>query len=422
MTLQRLDTDNLQSLFNWMDFDGLLDMAESNARFHQIILNDCIVGKFGFQERLVHISNAADETSNGVRLASDRIRINGFRLARRILRQFGGQINRLAFNGSQFNGDQVQILGEEIAMHCGPTLRQLIVHSGKQSIFTNGNSPFKRCESLEVYNLDQNNGFPAFPRIFPKLHRVAVHISEPSNLAFLQHNLPDLRHVSVDLGGATTATAKANVKSFLQQNAQIVKLEIVSPIDAAFLAFVNAELLHLQQLNILIHPLDYAADELSDSLAFGTVTSLGLRVIGSGLMFTYFPVTFGQLRSLRIFCPEFDQHAAEFVVRSERLVKLEIYDSALYYAPWLAIIGALPELTEITAKVHSSYIESADEKNRLAAHPHLQRITILLSLLSDQSAWLKSMPSNWKLIDGPSGGRMTFVKDLADMSQQAIPS
>lgn len=415
MTLKRLDAANLQSLFSWMDFDGLLHMAESNPHFHQIIVNDYIIGTFGFPEKLIHITNIPNEPKNIVQITTTDIWINGFHQARRILRQFGGQIHRLSVNCSQFNGDQVQILGEAITAHLITSLHQLILHNGNQSMFTAAKHAFENCESLEVYNLGQGNGLPSISRIFPKLQRIALQATDSGDLAFLQHNLPELHEVSVDIGNSTAATTKAKVKSFLKLNTQILTLEVVLPIDAAFLTFVNAELLSLQSLNILIHPLDYAEDELTDKLDFPTVTSLTLRVIGSDLMFAYFPVTFEQLRELRLFCPEFDKLASDFIGRSKRLSVLEIYDDVLDYKRWLDLVEALPELTEITAKVHRTYIETSDKSDLvthgLATHPALQRITIILSSLSDQSTWLKSMPPNWKSIESTLAGQMIFVRD-----------
>lgn len=412
MELEHLDQDNLMSIFDWMDFDGWLYMAESNPQFYQLIMDNYIIEACGFNEKKIHLTNIKSTSSVAIRIEPNEIFLEDFDLILRVIRSFGHIISRLVFNSATFNSDQVKIIGKYIDKYCSPSLREFILSDGITSPFSNWQNAFERCESMEFQNLINHNQL-SLKRTFPRLHRLFIKTTKSSNLSFLEHNLPHLQHITLDLNEPTSNAMRSALKNFLFSNNQLRLFEMQSPVSATFLSFVNTALTQLHSLVLTIQPSDYSSHELDDKLNFATVATLKLRVIGGDIMFSHFPITFDRLRSLHLSCDVFDINAMKFVTQNKHLISLIIDDDTLDYTRWLRLIDSLPELTEITATVRQTFLDSDADNTTLMTHKHLQRFTIGLNHLSDQQTWIKSMPKIWKLIDTATIERqqLIFVRD-----------
>lgn len=411
MELKHLDQANLISIFDWMEFDGLLYMAESNPQFYQLITDNYIIEQFGFTEKQIHLTNIKSTSSIGIRMEPHQIVLDDFDLILRVLRNFGHKISRLVLNSTAFNSDQVKIIGQYIDKYCSPSLREFILSDDNASPFSNWRNIFERCESIEFHNLINHEQL-SLKRTFPRLHRLFVQTTDSSNLSSLEHNLSHLQQITFDLNETPSNAMRSAIKNFLLLNNQLRVFEMQSPISAKLLSFVNTALPQLHSLTIIIQPHDYASNELDEKLNFPTVDKLKLRVIGDDAMFSYFPITFDRLRSLHLSCDVFDINATKFVVQNKHLISLVIDDDTLDFTRWLRLIDSLPELTEITATVRQTFLDSDADNNILMTHKHLQRITIGMRQVSDQQEWIRSMPKNWKLIDTADERQQSvFVRD-----------
>lgn len=414
MELESLNKENLLSLLDWMDFDGIIYMAESNETFNKLIIDTYITGKFGFHEKPVHITNAEPSTA-GVRIESNGIWINGFAQTLRILQNFGHLISRLELNSHTFDSDQVKIIGYNINEHCAPSLREFILNDGIASPFAHWYNTFERCEAIEFRHLAQHNTNFEMHRIFPNLHRLYIHTTEYSELNFIEHKFAHLQQVTCDFSNASLASI-SRFKQFLLLNEQITALEVISPIDVTFLKAVAMSSANLQSLTITIHPLDFASGQLNDDLHFATVKMVKLRVIGGDIMFSHFPVIFDGMQSLELACSELDKYAIKMIKQYTHLNRLVIDGDTLDYTLWMSIIDALPELIEITAQVRETFLDAKKvDKNALMMHTHLQRITIKLGMFTERKVWIDIMPKQWQLIESEVERELRFVRAMNDV-------
>lgn len=386
-------------------------MVESYESLNQLIIDTYISGRYGFDKKLVHITSAEASTA-GVQIESDRIWINGFDITLRVLQNFGHLISRLEFNSDTFNGDQVKIIGQHINLHCAPSLRELKLNDCIESPFSRWFTEFKRCERIEFRNLARHPELEMH-RVFPYVQRLYIETTEMSEMQFLEHRFSHLQQIICDFSNASHSSI-SRFNNVLLLNEQITELNVISPIDASLLMSVSRSSVRLQSLTISIHPLDFASGQLTEKLHFATVTTLKLQVIGGDIIFSYFPVTFGNLRSLELVCSEFDEHATKMIKQNKLLERLVVRGEVLEYERWLGIIVALPELIEITAQVHENFPDKLAkiDKNVLVTHKHLQRITILLGMFTQRKVYIDSMPEQWKLIDSTVDREMIFVRDV----------
>lgn len=421
MELEHLDHENLISILDWMEFDGLLYMAESNPQFYQLIMDKYIIDACAFNEKKIHLTNIKSLSSIGIRMKPNEIFLDVFPLILRVIRNFGHIISRLTFNSTTFNSDQVKVIGQYIDKYCSPSLREFVLSDGNVSPFSKWENIFERCESVEFHNLINHEQL-SLKRTFPRLHRLFIQTTNSSNLSFLEHNLSYLQQITLDLSEPSSNAMRSALKNFLLLNNQLRRFEMQSPISAKFLSFVNTALPQLNSLAITIQPLDYASNQLDEKLNFPLVNILKLRVIGDDAMFTYLPLTFDRLRSLHLSCDVFDSNAMKFVIQNKHLISLVINDDTLDYTRWLQLIDSLPELTEITAIVRQTFLDSHADSGILMTHKHLQRITIGLSYSYDRQEWIKSMAKNWKLIDTSTKNKRQQLIFVRDWSEDKVSS
>lgn len=126
--LQHLDDFTLLHIFDHLNFDDLVKVADIDDRFHHLVADHYIVFKFRIHTKVIHLNPSIyDEKLPNILLVQDYEQI------RRVLRHFGHLITSLRFAEYSFAPAKSAQIAADIVAYCSNTLIELEVYGPADS-------------------------------------------------------------------------------------------------------------------------------------------------------------------------------------------------------------------------------------------------------------------------------------------------
>lgn len=256
----------------------MIEIADTNKHFKTL---GCIVFKRKYSTETFYI-DFAFETMGGFDFAdfyirSDCIEILSFRMAKKLLQNFGHLITNLFItNAGTRDNDEQRILFEFIDSRCTDTLKQLkIIGSQHVKLFDRFTKPLK---SVRVLHLDGiftslDSKQLKFNELFPALNELSLNSISIRNDSFVDQHLPHLLRLHYENAHVVShSLTKSKIRRFIANNAQIVELKLTRSTHS-LLQFVADELKQIENL-ILIKYFEQESDNFENCIEFDSVKKL----------------------------------------------------------------------------------------------------------------------------------------------------
>lgn len=362
----------LLDIFDTLECEELLHLADANSRFRELITRYHMKNKFHIHERTLKIGvDSKDGLFNGTKIefGNDTMIINDHVVLIRLFRNFGHLISRISFRQPENSTTNSSVWCDRVLgyinEYCAESLQEIMFFDGNFSI-TKLRKPFKQlhtvlidAESLfdEIY---ENN----LTEIFPSLQYFGIR--NPHNIqkeGFAQH-FPHLTDVSFP--GEITRTRNNSkdhefYNNLFDLNPQIRNVVSLYIYDFDLFRVTSEKMQNLETLNLMF--------EMSRDYVPRNVTPIHFKnVKKSYIQFCGFQghnsIVFDQLEEMDFVCDaNFD--GTSFITKHRKLKVLNKWNAQINYEQYMSIIENLPDLIEI-----SSFIWYAD----LIGHDVLQNV------------------------------------------------
>lgn len=376
---------NLLELFEVIDFDNLVAVAEKSDRFRRIIGQHFMSDPLRLHEREICIARVPE---SGLKPVHCHL-INGQASALKFLTHFGHMVTRLNVIGHNIDRAQFDEIGQLIDRHCAATLVGLRLEQVQAMPIGGWHNTFPK---LERFALDRAREAQSLriDTMFPRLRSLQI---ERSRTACIGYHFPHLQHLTVDAG---LLVENPHLMKALQLNPQIRSLRTDSPFNAQFLRFIGTSVPDLQSFGI-----DYTAftDAAVDaSVRFKNVQDFTLNAynLPQSKHFLLHAFDFPQLTAVEIACRAFGGEMMAFLKKNVHLATVKIMETTPTYAEWTELMQALPQLKAI----HTHWInggQSAGVLDVMRNENAIETITLTTST-QGRASLLDALPDTWRCV------------------------
>lgn len=362
MKLTDINSDCLETIFEYLDFGDLLNVADANKCLKNVA---CTVYFRNYRHKEVLLIEARHYQCRVFKILINCINVNDLKTSLQLLRCFGGLISEIVFysrgdayhNGKRAYPDLTQYILGYVNEYCVESLISVTFYEDFDGIIKHLKNSFKKVEKVSIKqgvvpeNIRLNELFPNMRELY------CICFSFTS---YLTEHFPNLQHLDVTIWQTQESIKSKNeMKTILCLNPQLKSLRINSP---GIQRFLNPPLLtaivlddaqdSLQNLETLtMHGTYFSGSKFEgDPIHLRNVKHFNIHL--QGLLhepLPRIPISFGQLESFKLqYITNFDDEFYKFVERHPTIKKLIIsYDSPKndQYQSKLAYV--LPKLTDI---------------------------------------------------------------------------
>lgn len=413
MHLNDLDNYTLLNIFEWLNFESSINLAESDGRFQQLFIDHVIQPKFKLHERVINIQKVPfhRRTNDIIEISNDRITINRAENVYRILRSFGNLITKIEFDAIaiSFNRTEVAQIAQYINAFCSASLQSLLIKPRNGDLFVDWSKPFENVENLTLFGAFVFGNIP-FEQLFPRIRVFNVklyHLSYDNSrdLSFLERRLPNLTHLTVDIG--LTNTKNPSIKEFLRLNPQIRYFATKNFVNVQFLQFMSETLPYLEELKLGSHDRDFLSEN-SQLIHFDGVKRFSLGVYRDRPPIT-FPLIFQHLESLHLTTHELFEPFIEAMSQCNDLKQLEIDVAQPDFMQLKRILESLPHLNEVRVPLEKN-VDGNGISGIFAEPTQLKTIAVkFFTNTGKREQLLAKMPAYWK-----STGEIILMDELME--------
>lgn len=402
MNLNNLDNYTLLNIFEWLNFESSLNLAESDERFHQLFTDHVVQPKFKLHERIVNIQKVPfhQRTNDIIEIYNGRITINRLENVHRVLSNIGHLITKIEFDAIRFNKTEIMKIAQYINEFCSESLQSLLIKPQNGDLFVNWSKPFTGVENVTLFGAFVFGNIP-FEQLFPQIRVFNVklyHLSYDTSrdLSFLEMRLPNLQHLTVDIG--LTNTKNPSIKEFLRLNPQIRYFATKNFVNMEFLQFMSETLRHLEELKLGSHDRDFLSEINLPRIQFDAVKRFALALYRARPPKT-FPLEFQHLESLHLTTHELFEPFIEMISRCSYLKRLEIDVAQPDLVQLKRILNSSPQLRDIRAPLEKN-IDGNGISGIFEEPTQLNTITVtFFTRTGRRETLLEKIPAQWTLID-----------------------
>lgn len=385
------------AVLDWLDFDELLNLAETNQHFHQIITDRYIIGKYKLHEKQVLFTGSVDETAN-LTMDANKISIHNHLIGMQLLRNYGDLIANIRIDRLYFNNIVAKILAEDINIFCSKSLKTIHIIDSDGLIISQFRRPFEKLENVIINDLHMEDEL-SLDEIVPNLRSLDFILHESKPIASIERHYPNLKYLRCRIGRMNGADSQ-HVKNLLLLNRQLdsVYLERVGNID--LLNSVNEILPNLTSFGLTIHPSD-ELEQTNHFIHFKNVRNLTLRIYRrNDAVFSPFPLKFNILNAVELEIHQPSQQLLDTLFAHTELKNIAmLWTDVDICMAFLDRIANFPKLEEIQLKWSSAIDTTLALEKFLLNNNSVQRITIALSTASDREQLNQLTSQAWTFVN-----------------------
>lgn len=399
---QKLDVYTQLDILDKLDFIGLLNLAETNDHFRDLIAEHYMRSKFHLHEKLIILkplaANAELRANNNVlnvQISEDQIIFNEANEIFQLLRNFGSILVRLELNGVHSNDFIMLEIAKHVKEHCSSSVQEIILRQLNTAITSNWIESFPSVHSVTIHNIKNYENIQ-IDLMFPMVERLDVKIQQAKNSSFLARHFEHLTHLTMTIG--VMYTENPDIESILLANPQLISFHTGHYLTARTATLLSNQCPKLDSLSLANSMYQSYGTEESP-IFFPHVKDFSLKLFNSDQDDPRtFPFKFQQLQSLTLFARNLPDDWIEFIVENNALEIVSIPWVNPTYAQLERIIEALPSLNTIE-------IGLSEERNILPISRllnednQLKTVKILAEIFSDYLGIIDSVRGKWCLFD-----------------------
>lgn len=399
----------LLSTFDEFTFEQLMDIASITPKYHEIIQDTYLIGKYSLHERTLHLSLTEDAA---LYFWTQRIHnvLYGYDKTLFVLQAFGHLFRHIELHIDTTREARLKGLADHINKYCQNATQQIELKNkfyGRYLSLPNATQVIIYFVTLAEQS-DLND-------YFPRMESLKVH--GKSDLKLLGHFFPYLKTVEIELNCATVDT-DSNIRKLLGLNTQITTFKTPFGRSGSLLQYASETLPALETLfihNLYIHPNEVASHGLihyAHVKQFKTIVVCESPCWPSLHRFLT-SIAFDELETFTLLTN--DQTKVDdltaWIVRNRSLKHLQILLAELTAQQIIRIIRSLPELQEISLSWSSTETLAELQTVMLSDVKNFAKISVRYRFADE--ALLNIAPAGWTMLrdDLSFMRQVTFVRD-----------
>lgn len=399
---QELDVYTQLDILDELDFIGLLNLAETNIHFRDLIAEHYMQGKFRLHEKLITIkplAASADLRANNnvssIQISEDQIIFNEANEIFQLLRNFGSMLIRLELNGVHSNDFIMLEIAKHVKTHCLSSLQEIALRQLNTAIISNWIEPFPSVHSVTIENIKNYHNI-AIDLMFPMVERLDVKIQQAKNSTFLARHFEHLTHLTMTIG--VMYTENPAIESILLANPQLISFHTWHYLTAQTATLLSRQCPKLESLGLANSMYQsYGTEE--NPIIFPRVQDFTLKLFNSDQDDPRtFPFKFQKLQSLTLLARWLPDDWVEFILVNNELEHLSIPWVDPTYDQLKRIVEALPSLN--TIEIALSEERNATPISRfLNEDSQLNTVKISAAVYSAYLEVIENVREKWSLFD-----------------------
>lgn len=362
-----------------MNFFELLQMAQTNARFHSMATD---VFSHKYRDYSIDIQTKRGGVKDyNCDHTSRIILIKKFQLIERFLQLFGSRIKTLVIV-NRFIEDRLSTSINKLAnVYASESVTYLDLSFIKEDTLAMFTKPFTEVEtvSMAVHNDQLNGNIMPFDQLFPKLKHMKIFLATDLDYHFIDVSFPYLEHIDIHVH-EFSGNRKKRVESLFRKNKQIRNVAMWDfPID--YVISINRMFPLLEKLSV------NDLGNINQILYFDHVREFKLASFRKAECIN--KLSFKKLQSFYMYYYDEDFHAEkmQFFRANRNITKLsvEIFSRSIDNQ-FMQIIDELPNLREIKMVSAVGLINPEDVIKIIQSHEQLTRFNISSYRTYDESA------------------------------------
>lgn len=286
--LEHLDEYSLLGILDYLDFDELVNLADTNQEFRQFIAEHYMIPKYRIHEKQIIMPYVLEDLSGISITVKSRTFLS-------LLRSFGHLIRDLKFSGL-FSRTRCNKIYTFIEQYCSNTLVEFELEAPDFITFS-PNQPFKKVTKLLLENSYQVD-FSVIDLVFPAVKELTVLSFQPINPQ-LSRFFSNLEHLHlVEIFWDNYAGIEDGIRKFVQTNPQLRTLRLERVPSNELLKYIRDTSKHLESLVI-----GYSSNVMSaysEKINFEHIKKLKVKSVKSSEQESNSMITFQQLESIEI--------------------------------------------------------------------------------------------------------------------------
>lgn len=397
-------------MFENATFSELVKMADRSPKLRPHIRDTYMLAKFRVHEKELRLHQW--RTSGHV--TGQSINVADYDTAHMFLTHFGGLVQRLRFSNEfgTFTADQVQQLGQDIAVFCAKSLRRIELQSVGYYLLRDTRLQFTAVTSVRIAYREFERLPAELYRIYPLMDELSLRVASPTNIRSILSAYQHVKTVAIEARGERVQNA--DLTHFMHLNPQLVSLSLNAFPDLEVLQFIGDNAAHLSALALKCNDFDPIHEVRIDQPVYmKTVKNLKIRDPYSCP--SPLPLTFDRLEriELDIFGAVGDRFIRELIERNNYTRALSIPATELYphdFAKIREFMRMLPALEELEV-MWSERIPLRDIVALMdsEAHASLKKLVLRLPVaLSSRVIMAEIVPAEWE-VTGVEQSRFSHV-------------
>lgn len=393
-TFDDLDWDCVYLILNELDFDDLANAAQVNKKLSMFAADLFRLKYLHFQFVIgdgFHLSPSETQ----IQLKNDdQILSNAFR-------SFGHLMKRLKLmNENQEHSVQWKLIGKLINEYSSKALREIEIESKSQEILQSIDKPLINVEIVTFANNDMNftSKNVRIHEIFPAVRRLNLNSLTDCGLAYFNHHMPHLKHISVRNDKGLNQFNFSSVSDIFIKNPQVQSISLHRA-DPNYLPELNKLFPKLETLSLTQIEVVYFTTENSLQVGFSFAHPFDNLV--SNFHFT-------QLQNLEIdHTHRFHDQCVSILNVHKHLRRLSLRHYDLNDLKFQQLTQNLKNLTEITltlatTQLNPAYVSSSAIVNFLRNNEKVKKFNVINYPKNCEDSLQEQLRQEWntRIIDG----------------------
>lgn len=396
---EQLDDYSLMNIFDYLLLSDLIAVAQMNPRFADIIQNRYLISKYRFHER---------EINGFTRIAHSSLHYIDKRYYYHyitksldetlfVLKQFGHIFKQLRHKVDDFGGPDSQKILEYSDKFCPQAAKMIKICSVDYEPLANWTYSFDETTThiiIEVYF----DYFVPLNVLYPRMKQLTVNNLSAS---MVQH-YPNLTSFSI-----ISRFNDPHVPGFVRLNPQLSYFHAIVSHNASNVEYLNEMLPNMKSLGIRLEV--RTPNFNSKIVRFRNVKEFRLDASVCTTVPEYWNaidnIQFDQLEVLKLAISTYSpERIVEIIIKNRGLKKVEV-DFQITEALLLELVGALPQLEELTVRFYDGILNSL---RTILGNYGINTLNIVSCYSQRMSSedFLDFIPTNWQVVPKQSILRM----------------
>lgn len=346
MSFTELHDIALLAIFDQMDIDQLLTVANLGPRYRDIVIQHYAIPKLRIHEKLIAIT-LTDYKNRTMLLDKKSLNIFNQKTALQILRTFGSVISRLSFNCHAENSTKMMEIIEYVNDNYSESLNEISFDNCNENHLINLKEPFEMVDTVFfIKGSLRYNGIDHLNRLFPNMRHLELKWVHDIDARSIEQRFPHLERfefVNPDRPDVNTT------KQFLTLNRQLRHFSMWQAFEPDFLYFLNETLPHLETLILPYLKPNFFDENVFDVVHFPNLKSV--RIASHNIYRPHhIPFDFNEVEELQFQHYSVNDEWIDVIAQQHGLKRLIIEMAYVNEKQWIKIAEGLSNLTEVKAK------------------------------------------------------------------------